>query len=109
MGKFFKCLISPLMFLLTMYAQDVCAAQVNFSLTTHVDNRTITGGATVNSFADLQSGLPAKFKRAYCTYSFYKDAAFTQPVTEADFKNGLVIYVDYVFNPPFNVSSEGDE
>ena len=97
------------MFLLTMFAQDVCAAQVNFSLTTHVDNRTITGGATINSFADLQSGLPAKFKRAYCTYSFYKDAAFTQPVTEADFKNGLQIYVDYVFDPPFEISSEGDE
>ena len=24
MGKFFKCLIAPLMFLLTMFAQDVC-------------------------------------------------------------------------------------
>lgn len=53
--------------------------------------------------------MPAKFKRAYCTYSFYKDAAFTQPVTEADFKNGLKIYVDYVFDPPFEISSEGDE
>ena len=43
MGKFFKCLIAPLMFLLTMYAQDVCAAAITYSLKTHVDGRTITG------------------------------------------------------------------
>ena len=107
MRQFYKTFLALAALLLQVSVAN--AAQVNFSLTTHVDNRTITGGATINSVADLQSGLPAKFKRAYCTYSFYKDAAFTQPVTEADFKNGLVIYVDYVFDPPFEISSEGDE
>lgn len=33
------------MLLLSMYAQDVCAANVQFYLTTHVDGRTINGGA----------------------------------------------------------------
>lgn len=107
MRKIYKTFLAIAALLLQVSVAN--AAQVNFSLTTHVDNRTITGGASINSFADLQSGLPAKFKRAYCTYSFYKDAAFTQPVTEADFKNGLQIYVDYVFDPPFEISTAGDE
>lgn len=107
MRKIYKTLLAIAALLLQVSVAN--AAQVTFYLTTHVDGRTINGGAAINSFADLQSGLPAKFKRAYCTYSFYKDAAFTQPVTEADFKNGLVIYVDYVFDPPFEISSEGDE
>ena len=107
MRQFYKTFLAVAALLLQVSVAN--AAQVTFYLTTHVDGRTINGGAAINSFADLQSGLPAKFKRAYCTYSFYKDAAFTQPVTEADFKNGLVIYVDYVFDPPFEISSEGDE
>ena len=107
MRKIYKTFLAIAALLLQVSVAN--AAQVTFYLTTHVDGRTINGGAAINSFADLQSGLPAKFKRAYCTYSFYKDAAFTQPVTEADFKNGLQIYVDYVFDPPFEISSEGDE
>ena len=108
MGKFFKCLISPLMFLLTMYAQDVCAAAITYSLKTHVDGRTITGNANLNEGATLESGMPRALWRAYTTYKYYSDAALTQEITVAPATDATV-YVDYVFEPPFFESSEGVE
>ena len=108
MGKFFKCLIAPLMFLLTMYAQDVCAAEITYSLKTHVDGRTITGTANLNEGATLENGMPRALWRAYTTYKYYSDAALTQEITVAPAENATV-YVDYVFEPPFFVSSEGVE
>ena len=108
MGKFFKCLISPLMFLLTMYAQDVCAVAITYSLKTHVDGRTITGTANLNEGATLESGMPRALWRAYTTYKYYSDDELTQEITVAPATNATV-YVDYVFDPPFFVSSEGVE
>ena len=96
------------MFLLTMYAQDVCAATITYSLTTHVDGRTITGTANVNSGTSLENGMPRALWRANTTYKYYSDAALTQEITVAPATNATV-YVDYVFDPPFFVSSEGVE
>lgn len=108
MGKFFKCLIAPLMFLLTMYAQDVCAAAITYSLKTHVDGRTITGAANLNEGATLESGMPRALWRAYTTYKYYSDDELTQETTVAPATDATV-YVDYVFEPPFFESSEGVE
>ena len=96
------------MFLLTMYAQDVCAAEITYSLKTHVDGRTITGAANLNEGATLENGMPRALWRAYTTYKYYSDAALTQEITVAPAENATV-YVDYVFEPPFFVSSEGVE
>ena len=96
------------MFLLTMYAQDVCAAAITYSLKTHVDGRTITGTANLNEGATLESGMPRALWRAYTTYKYYSDDELTQEITVAPATNATV-YVDYVFEPPFFVSSEGVE
>lgn len=96
-----------MMTLLLFVAMAANAVQVQYFLKTHIDKRTINAGATINSFAELESKMPAKLKRAYCTYYFYKDEALTIPVTEENLKNGNV-YVDYVFEPPFVISEPGD-
>jgi len=108
MGKFFKCLIAPLMFLLTMYAQDVCAATITYSLTTHVDGRTITATANLSAGASLLDNMPQALWRAYCTYKYYSDADKTQEITSVP-DAASTVYVDYVFDPPFKLSEEGGE
>ena len=52
--------------------------------------------------------MPRALWRAYTTYKYYSDAALTQEITVAPAENATV-YVDYVFEPPFFVSSEGVE
>jgi len=96
------------MFLLTMYAQDVCAANITYSLKTHVDGRTITGTANLNEGATLESRMPRALWRANTTYKYYSDVELTQEITVAPATDATV-YVDYVFDPPFFVSSEGVE
>lgn len=129
------------MFLLTMYAQDVCAAMITYSLTTHVDGRTLTAHNTerVNHGSWLRPDwrddpidygnnvnlidiMSQSLWRANTSYTFYSDAEKTQPITtvgqaaeqatetiEINGVNHVVVYVDYVFDPPFFVSSEGVE
>lgn len=112
MGKFFKCLIAPLMFLLTMYVQDVCAATITYVLQRHTDvpdnYKTITATADLSAGASLQDNMPQDLWRAYCTYTFYSDAAMTTEITEAP-SSDATVYVDYVFDPPFRLSEEGGE
>ena len=96
------------MLLLAMYAQDVCAATITYSLKTHVDGRTITGTANLNEGATLENGMPRALWRANTTYKYYSDAELTQEITVAPAENATV-YVDYVFDPPFFVSTEGVE
>lgn len=108
MDKFLKCLIAPLMFLLTMFAQDVCAATITYSLTTHVDGRTLTESKSMASGASLNSNMPQKLWRAFCTYSYYSDEALTQPIFVAP-EEDATVYVDYVFDPVFTVSNDGFE
>jgi len=84
------------------------AATVTYTLTTHVDGRTITGTANLNAGADLLNSMPQDLWRAYCTYTFYSDEAKTQEITTAPAENATV-YVDYVFDPPFIVTPEGEE
>ena len=98
------------MFLLTMYAQDVCAATITYSLSRHTlavgdANKTITAPATLNAGASLLDNMPQALWRAYCTYKFYSDAAMNTEITEAPSSNATV-YVDYVFDPPFILTSE---
>ena len=129
------------MFLLTMFAQDVCAAKITYSLTTHVDGRTLTAHNTerVNHGSWLRPDwrddpidygnnvnlidiMSKSLWRANTSYTFYSDAEKTQPITtvgqaaeqatetiEINGVNHVVVYVDYVFDPPFLVSSDGVE
>lgn len=101
------------MFLLTMYAQDVCAATITYSLSRHTlaeggANKTITASATLNAGASLLDNMPQALWRAYCTYTFYSDATMTTEITEAP-SSDATVYVDYVFDPPFRLSEEGGE
>ena len=96
------------MFLLTMYAQDVCAATITYSLTTHVDGRTITASANLTAGTRLLDNMPQTLWRAYCTYKYYSDAAKTQEITFVS-DDVSTVYVDYVFDPPFKLSEEGGE
>ncbi|MBP1530761.1 MAG: hypothetical protein ILA39_01360 [Bacteroidaceae bacterium] len=80
------------------------AATITYSLTTHVDGRTITGTASLNAGASLLDNMPQALWRADCEYTYYSDAAMTQPITVAPSENATV-YVDYVFFPDFVVST----
>lgn len=94
-----------LMAILLLGVASSYAATITYSLKTHVDDRTITATANVNSAADIATAMPNAMKRAYTNYTFYWDAALTQPVADGDALQGTV-YVDYEFNPPFTVSDE---
>lgn len=83
------------------------AANITYSLTTHVDGRTITATANLNAGDDLNDKMPQTLWRAYTTYKYYSDAALTQEITEAP--AGGTVYVDYEFDPPFYLSEEGQE
>ena len=101
------------MFLLTMYAQDVCAAEITYSLSRHTladgdANKVITGSKSIAAGASLLDNMPQALWRAYCTYTFYSDAEMTTEITEAPSSDAMV-YVDYVFDPPFRLSEEGGE
>lgn len=106
MKKFFNCFWS--MLLMLMLSSGLNAASITYSLTTHIDGRTITGTANVNSGASLENGMPRALWRANTTYTYYSDAELTQEITVAPATDATV-YVDYVFEPPFFVSSEGVE
>lgn len=129
------------MLLLSMYAQDVCAAMITYSLTTHVDGRTLTAHNTervnhgslfrpdwrddpidYSNNVNLIDIMSKSLWRANTSYTFYSDAEKTQPITtvgqaaeqatetiEINGVNHVVVYVDYVFDPPFLVSSDGVE
>lgn len=107
MRKIYKHFMA-LALLLMLQVSAAFAVNVTYSLTTHVDGRTITGTANLNEGATLESGMPRALWRAYTTYKYYSDAALTQEITVAPAENATV-YVDYVFDPPFFVSSEGVE
>lgn len=91
--------------MLVLHVTMVMGASITYSLTTHVDHRTITGTASVNSGASLENGMPRALWRAYCTYKYYSDAELTQEITVAPAEIATV-YVDYVFEPPFVISRE---
>ena len=107
MRKIYKHFMA-LALLLMLQVSTAFAVNVTYSLTTHVDGRTITGTANLNEGATLESGMPRALWRAYTTYKYYSDDELTQEITVAPATNATV-YVDYVFDPPFFVSSEGVE
>lgn len=102
--KFFLASITMLVLHVTM----AMGATVTYSLTTHVDGRTITGNANVNTMEDVLDKMPQALWRAYCTYKFYSDEELTQEITTVP-ASGSTVYVDYVFDPPFILSEEGKD
>ena len=91
---------------LAMFSVAASAVNVTYSLTTHVDGRTITGTANVAAGGDLLNAMPQALWRAYCTYTFTNNAG--EQITTAP-ANGGTVYVDYVFDPPFILSEEGKD
>lgn len=107
MRQFYKHFMA-LAILLMLQVSTVFAVNVTYSLKTHIDGRTITGTANLNEGATLESGMPRALWRANTTYKYYSDPELTQEITVAPATDAPV-YVDYVFEPPFIVSSEGAE
>ncbi len=94
--------------MLVLHVTMVMGASITYHLHTHVDNRDLTATASVNSGASLENGMPRALWRANTTYKYYSDPELTQEITVAPATDAPV-YVDYVFDPPFIVSSEGAE
>ena len=81
------------------------AAAITYQLTTHVDGRTITATANLNAGDNLNDNMPQDLWRGYTTYKYYSDQALTQEITTAPAEDATV-YVDYVFDPPFQMSND---
>mgnify|MGYP007056158858 CR=1 FL=1 len=107
----FKHLLKKMMMALAVLFCSVVtanAATITYQLTTHVDGRTITGTADLASGAALEANMPQALWRGYTTYKYYSDAALTQEITTV--QDGVTtVYVDYVFDPPFTVSEDGQD
>lgn len=88
-----------------MLSSGLNAASITYSLTTHVDGRTITGTANLSDGASLLDNMPQALWRAYTTYTFYSDEALTQPIESVQ-ESVSTVYVDYYFDPPFILSDE---
>ena len=99
---FMKLMVTVLLFGVASFAK---AATVTYSLTTKVDGRTITATANLNAGDNLNDKMPQDLWRGYTTYKYYSDAALTQEITEAPASGGTV-YVDYEFDPPFQMSND---
>lgn len=80
-------------------------SNVTYSLTTHVDGRTITATANVTPDGELLDQMPQALWRGFCDYKFYSDADLTEEITTVPADGGTV-YVDYTFDPPFQVSTD---
>ncbi len=83
----------------------IAQASVTYSLTTHIDGRTITGTANLSAGSELLDPMPQALWRGFCTYKFYADAELTEEITNAPSADATV-YVDYDFDPPFQVSTD---
>lgn len=97
-----------MMTLLLFVAMAANAVNITYSLTTHTDGRTITGSASVNSVDEIPDKMPQALWRAYCTYKYYSDEAMTQEISVLP-EEDATVYVDYVFDPPFILSKEGED
>ena len=107
MRKIYKTLLASAL-LLMLQVSAAFAVNVTYSLTTHVDGRTITASANLTAGTSLLDNMPQALWRAYCTYKYYSDEVLTQEITAAPVEDAIV-YVDYVFDPPFTVSQDGFE
>ena len=97
-----------LLFILAMFSVTASAVNVTYSLTTHVDGRTITANANLNAGVNLQNNMPKDLWRACCTYTYYSDQTMTQKITTLP-SNITTVYVDYEFKPLFIISTEERE
>ena len=94
--------------LLIMAACGIAAsaqATVTYSLTTHVDGRTLTAEASAPAGSELIDQMPQELWRGFCDYKFYADAELTQEITTAP-EEDATVYVNYTFDPPFQVSTD---
>lgn len=112
MRKIYKTFLASAL-LLMLHVSMAMGANIAYSLSRHTladgdANKTITASATLNAGASLLDNMPQALWRAYCTYKFYSDAAMTTEITEAP-STDATVYVDYVFDPPFQLSEEGGE
>lgn len=112
MRKIYKTFLASAL-LLMLHVSMAMGANITYSLSRHTlaegdANKTITASATLNAGASLLDNMPQALWRAYCTYKFYSDAAMTTEITVAPASDATV-YVDYVFDPPFQLSEEGGE
>ena len=109
MRQFYKHFMA-LALLLMLQVSTVFAVNVTYVLERHTDvpaqYKTITATANnLSAGASLQDNMPQTLWRAYTTYTYYSDAAMTQPITSVE--DGVTtVYVDYYFDPPFIVSDD---
>ena len=102
LNDYAKMIVASIAMLMLQF-QTMFAVNIAYSLTTHVDGRTISGTVSLDAGESLEANMPQKFWRAYTTYKYYSDAAKTQEITVAPSEDATV-YVDYVFDSPFVLS-----
>ena len=101
-------LLTALAIMLLSHVSTAFAASITYSLTTHIDGRTIEQTVSLNSGLNLGTNMPQKFWRAYTTYKYYSDEEMTNEITVVPDQDATV-YVDYVFDSPFINSTDGAE
>lgn len=109
MRKIYKTFLASAL-LLMLQVSAAFAVNVTYVLERHTDvpaqYKTITATANdLSAGASLEDNMPQTLWRAYCTYKYYSDAAKTQEVTSVS-DDVSTVYVDYVFDPPFILTSE---
>ena len=96
--------------LLMLQVSAAFAVNVTYVLERHTDvpaqYKTITATANnLSAGASLQDNMPQTLWRAYTTYTYYSDAAMTQPIASVQ-DDVTTVYVDYYFDPPFILSDD---
>lgn len=89
-------------FVAVLFSTFSKAVNITYSLTTHVDGRTMT--QTINQTAGRDLHIPSDMMRGYTTYTYYSDAALTNQITTVP-SSDATVYVDYVFTPPIILST----
>ncbi len=109
MRQFYKHFMA-LALLLMLQVSAAFAVNVTYVLERHTDvpaqYKTITATANnLSAGASLQDNMPQTLWRAYTTYTYYSDAAMTQPIASVQ-DDVTTVYVDYYFDPPFILSDD---
>lgn len=92
-----------IVFVAALFSTSSMAVSITYSLTTHVDGRTMT--QTINQTAGNSLHIPSDMMRGYTDYTYYSDAALTNQITTVP-SSDATVYVDYVFNPTIVLSTD---
>ncbi|MBQ8050811.1 MAG: hypothetical protein IJ197_04465 [Bacteroidaceae bacterium] len=92
-----------LMLLCLMTTLTAKAVSITYSLTTHVDGRTMT--QTINQTEGKDLHIPSDMQRGYTDYTYYSDPELTNEITTVP-SSDATVYVDYVFNPTIVLSTD---